>query len=135
MTPLFGPKVFRWLVVGVLFELPDLLLIKVTVGVLGWPYAVGTFCSGWLCTVGRFLVLDRCVFGHARPSFTRLGQYHVANAFGFAIWWSSANALEFLGLHYLVASLVATAVSAGFNLAASFRWVWRKPSKTPGSSG
>ena len=124
---LITPQVVRWFVVGVVFEIPDLILIKVTVGMLGWPYALGTIFSGELCTILRFFVVDRMVFGHARPTLTRLGQYHVANALGFAIWWIGANALEFFGMHYLVASLCATVVSAAFSMASNFLWVWRKP--------
>ncbi len=124
------PRVFRWFVVGVLFEMPDLLLIAFLVGTLGWPYALGTAISGELCTIMRFLVTDRFVFGHRRPTVLRLWQYHLANLLGFAVWWTGANVLEHLGVHYIVASVFATVISAAVNLVSNFLWVWRKPKET-----
>ena len=62
-----------------------------------------------------------------QPRATDPDEYHVANALGFAIWWSAAIALKFVGVHYLVASVLAMFFSVGFSLASNFFWIWRKP--------
>jgi len=121
------PQVMRWLVVGLLFSGLGLGLLKILAGVLAWPYALATFCSGEICTLLRFLMVDRWVFRHRRPTWKRLWQYHVANAVGFAVWWSAANLLKSVGVHYLVASVLAMFFSVGFSLLSNFLWIWRKP--------
>jgi len=121
------PKVVRWLAVGVVFAAVGLGLLKLMAGVLGWPYILATLLSGEIGTILRFLVVDRWVFRHPRPTLTRLWQYHVANALGFGIWWSVANLLEAAGVHYLVASVLAMFFSVGVNMLSNFWWIWRKP--------
>ena len=96
-------------------------------GVLAWPYALATLISGEICTILRFLVVDRWVFSHERPTLKRLWQYHVANALGFAIWWGAANLLKLAGVQYLVASVLAMFFSVGFSMFSNFWWIWRKP--------
>jgi putative flippase GtrA len=86
------PQVLRWLAAGAIFTAAGLALIKVMAGILAWPYALATLISGETCTILRFLVVDRWVFCHKRPTMKRVWQYHVANALGFAIWWVAANA-------------------------------------------
>lgn len=117
----------RWLIVGVLFAGLGLGLIKLLAGVLAWPYSVATFCSGEICTLLRFLMVDRWVFAHRRPTWKRLWQYHVANALGFGIWWAAANLLKLAGVHYILASLFAMFFSVGFSMVSNFFWIWRKP--------
>jgi putative flippase GtrA len=130
MNPLkqiITPQVFRWILIGAFFAGAGLVFIKIMAGILAWPYAIATLLSGEICTIFRFLVVDRWVFGHDRPSLTRLWQYHLANALGFAIWWCAANALKAMGLHYLIASVLAMFFSVGFSMASNFLWIWRKP--------
>src|SRR4051794_734427 len=115
-----SPRVIRWLVVGVVFTGVSVGLLKVMTEFLGWRYIVATFCSGGICMILRFLIVDRWVFGHLRPTWTRLWQYCVANAVGFAIWWAAANVLKSVGVHYLVASVLATFVSVGFSMLSNF---------------
>jgi putative flippase GtrA len=128
----FTPEVLRWLVVGVFFSGVGLGLLKITAGVLAWPYAIATFCSGEICTLLRFLMVDRWVFRHRRPTWKRLWQYHLANVVGFAVWWSAANLLKSVGMHYLAASVLAMFFSVGFSMLSNFHWIWRKPApKSP----
>jgi putative flippase GtrA len=128
---IISPRVLRWFVVGGVFAAVGVGLIKLMAGILGWPYAVATFCAAEVGTVLRFLAVDRWVFGHRRPTWTRLWQYHVANATGFAIWWSAANVLRAAGVHYLLAAVLAMFCSVGFNFLSNFLWIWRKPATTP----
>ena len=121
----------RWCAVGGVFGGVSLVLIKIMAGLLAWPYALATLLSAEICTVLRFLVVDRWVFSHARLTLKRLWQYHVANALGFTIWWSAANVLKTGGVHYLVSAMLATFFSVGFSLASNFLWIWRKPGVEP----
>ena len=102
-------------------------MLKLMAGILGWPYMLATLLSGEIGTVLRFLVVDRWVFRHPRPTVRRLWQYHVANALGFGIWWGVANLLEAAGVQYLVASVLAMFFSVGVNMLSNFWWIWRKP--------
>lgn len=122
-----APQVVRWIAVGVVFAAVGLGLLKLMAGVLSWPYTLATLLSGEIGTILRFLVVDRWVFGHPRPTFMRLWQYHIANALGFGIWWSVANLLAAAGVHYLVASVLAMFFSVGVNMLSNFWWIWRKP--------
>ncbi len=124
------PQVVRWVIVGCAFAGVGVLLLKVTAGILGWPYALATLCSGETGLVLRFCVVDRWVFRHRRPTWTRLGQYHVSNAVGFVIWWCGSNILKNAGVNYLLAPLIATGGSLGFSILSDFHWTWRKPRPT-----
>jgi len=124
------PQVQRWFVAGVLFAGIGLGLLKVLAGILAWPYSLATLCSGEVCTLLRYLMVDRWVFGNQRPTMKRLWQYHVANAIGFAVWWSAANLLKYVGVHYLAASVLAMFFSVGFGLASNFLWIWRDPKRS-----
>lgn len=122
-----SPRVLRWLAVSVFFAALGVGLLKLLVGVLVWPYTFATFFSGEIIILLRFLMVDRWVFNHRRPTWKRLGQYHIANALGFSIWWSAANLLKSSGVHYLLASVLAMFVSVGFSMLTNFLWIWRKP--------
>lgn len=127
LAQLLTPQVFRWIAVGVVFAAIGLGLLKLMAGVFGWSYVLATLLSGEIGTVLRFLVVDRWVFRHPRPTLRRLWQYHVANALGFGIWWGVANLLEAIGVHYLVAAILAMFFSVGVNMLSNFLWIWRKP--------
>lgn len=127
MRKFITPQVVRWLTVGFMFAFVGLGSLKLIAGVLGLPYTLATLISGEIGTILRFLVVDRWVFLHPRPTFRRFWQYQIANALGFGIWWSVANLLEAAGVHYLVASVLAMFFSVGVNMLSNFGWVWRKP--------
>jgi putative flippase GtrA len=50
----------------------------------------------------------------------------VANAGGFALWWTTANTLQRLGVPYLLAATLAVVFSTILSLATNFLWVWRR---------
>jgi putative flippase GtrA len=131
LRKILTPQVWRWFVLGVAFAALGLALIKLMAGVLTWPYAIATFVSGEVCTILRFLAVDRWVFSHRHPTLKRLWQYHVANVVGFGIWWTVANILKAAGVQYLLASVLAMFFSVGFSMASNFLWIWRKPARLP----
>ncbi len=118
--------VVRWLVVGTIFAGVGLSLLKLFFDVLHWPYWLATLVQAEISTLLRYLVNDRWVFRHPRPTWQRLWQYHLATAGGFVVWWVATNLLQAQGVHYLLAAVLGGGCSVGFNLLANFRWVWRK---------
>ena len=116
----------RWSVIGGLFSVLGLGLLHVFFAIFHWPYWFATALQAELCTVLRFLVNDRWVFGERRPTWTRFVHYHIANAGSFAVWWGIANLLQWQGVHHLVAAILAAACSFGVSLVSNFFWVWRK---------
>ncbi len=123
-----GP-LLRWVIVGGIFEVIATPLLYVLHGVWLVPLLVATLLVAELTALPRFFVNDRFVFGQRRPSWQRLWRYHVACAGGFGVWYTVANLLPLLGLHYVIASLCATAFSVGFALASNFGWIWRRRSR------
>jgi len=106
----------------------NLGLLYLLVDVLGVPFFLAPLASAEICLTLRFLANDRWVFGHPRPTWRRLGAYHIAVAGGFVLWWATSNILVFFGVHYLLAALLAIVGSIGFNLATNFAWIWKKRS-------
>ena len=118
-------RITRWWTVGLGFTFLNIPILYVLVDVLAIPLAAATVLAGEAGLLVRFLVNDRWVFQEQRPTWHRLWQYHVAAAGGFVIWWSATNLLSRSGIHYLVASLLATAFSVAWSMGTNFLWVWR----------
>lgn len=116
----------RWALAGGLFMGLNLLFLYGLVDLLGVSVLIGTLIAAEASTVLRYLVNDRWVFGHPAPSWRRLGQYHVANAGAFVVWWTATNAMNHIGVQYLVASVLAVGFSSGVSLGSNFLWIWRK---------
>jgi putative flippase GtrA len=121
----------RWLMAGGVFMVINTAFLYLLVGLMRWPVMLATLISAELCTLLRYLVNDHWVFGHPRPSWRRLWQYHVANGAAFGIWWFAANALNLLGVHYLLAAILAVGFSTGFSMGTNFYWIWRKKHHPP----
>lgn len=115
----------RWWIVGLTFTGGGLIVLYVLRDVLRMPLIGATSLGAEATMLLRFLINDRWVFGHRRPSWTRLWQFHVASAGGGAIWFVTANFLPRLGVHYLLAALAGTAGSVIFSMATNFLWIWR----------
>jgi hypothetical protein len=67
----------------------------------------------------RFAVNHHWVFSARNPIWRQCVQYHVANAGAFSVWWIAANVLALLGVHYLIAGILAVGVSTFFSLFAN----------------
>jgi putative flippase GtrA len=130
-------SVGRWWIVGLTFFFVHLAILYVLKDTLRVPLLAATSFSTEFIILVRFLVNDRWVFSHPRPTWIRLWQFHVASAGGTAIWWTVANTLPRFGIHYLIASTAGTACSVFFSMFTNFLWVWRhrKPAITLSSTG
>jgi putative flippase GtrA len=121
----------RWMLAGGVFMGLSTLFLYLAVGLLGMLVLVGTLVTAELCTILRYLVNDHWVFGHRKPSWRRLIQYHVANGAAFVIWWVATNLMNVLGVHYLLAGILAVGFSTGFSMGTNFFWIWRKKHHPP----
>jgi len=127
LTKLLQSKSFvRWWIVGLAFTGGALVVLYVLRDLLHLPLIVATSAGAEAMLVLRFLINDRWVFGHRRPTWIRLWQFHLASAGGGAIWWIVANLLPRYGVHYLIAAIAGTACSVLFSMATNFLWIWRK---------
>ena len=118
--------VVKWWIVGTAFLVWGLGVLYVLKAYGHLPLLLATAVSAETGTILRFFVNDRWVFGYRRPTLRRLWQYQLANAGSFLIWLAVSNLLPAFGIHYLIASVLATATSVGFSLWTNFLWVWRK---------
>jgi putative flippase GtrA len=107
---------------GILYVVNDLFRL---------PLTIGTALAAEVTTVLRFLVNDHWVFGHERPSWLRLWQFHIASGGGAGIWWVVTNVLPHFGVHYLMASTAGTGCSVMFSMATNFMWIWRRDASAP----
>jgi dolichol-phosphate mannosyltransferase len=119
-------RLLRWLGAGLLSMAASSAFLYAFVDLLGFPVPVATLFTAEACTLLRFLVNHYWVFGQRSPTWKHCLQYHVATAGAFVTWWTVSNVLVFLGVHYILAGLLAVPFSAIVNLLGSFLWVWRK---------
>jgi putative flippase GtrA len=115
----------RWWAVGLAFTAGGIGLMYIMVSVLHFSVLAATTFNFEVPMLLRFLINDRWVFGHRRPTWSRLWQFHLASAGGAIVWWIVANLLPRFGVNYLIASLVGTACSVCFSMGTNFLWIWR----------
>jgi putative flippase GtrA len=126
-----GPKryqLLKWLGAGLAFMGINTLLLYLLVDRLGLLVIIATLIAAEACTLLRFVVNHYWVFGQRNPSLSDCAQYHIANAGAFFIWWVLANLLTALGMHYLLAGVVAVGGSTLVSIGTNFFWIWRKRS-------
>jgi len=119
-------SVLRWLAAGLIFMGVNTAFLFLFVHWMGLKVALATLISAELCTLLRYLLNEKWVFGTLKMSRKRLWQYHVANAGALAVWWLATNVLTGLGLNYILASIVSVGFSTGFSFASNFYWIWRR---------
>jgi putative flippase GtrA len=122
----YHSALFRWLSAGLVFLFINSIFMVVEVEYFKLKALWATLISAELCTVLRFFVNEHWVFKGVGPVWKRLLQYHLANAGSFVAWMIVANLLIHWGIHYLLASALAVAVSIMASMASNFLWVWRK---------
>jgi len=119
-------RIAKWFAAGLGFMGISTLLLFAFVDLLSLSVPLATLLVAELTTLLRFLVNHRWVFGLRNPTLRACIQYHVANAGAFAVWWTTANVLTVLGMHYLWAGILAVACSTSVSLATNFLWIWRR---------
>lgn len=116
----------RWWIVGLGFYAVGLGILYFVTDRLRMPLMFGTLVASEVTLVLRFFINDRWVFKHQRPTWMRLGQFHVASAGGGAVWWVVSNTLPRFGIHYLIAATIGNVCAVFFGMTSNFLWVWRK---------
>ena len=119
-------RLLRWFAAGLAFMGLNTVLLYGLVDKLRIPVVIATLLAAEACTLLRFVVNHYWVFGRRNPTWAHCVQYHIANAGAFAVWWGAANLLTVLGMHYLVAGIVAVACSTLVSLMTNFHWIWRR---------
>jgi putative flippase GtrA len=119
-------RIVKWFAAGLAFMGISTLLLFALVDLLSLSVPLATLLVAELTTLLRFFVNHRWVFGLRDPTVRACTQYHVANAGAFAVWWMTANVLTILGVHYLLAGILAVACSTTFSFATNFLWIWRR---------
>ena len=133
LTRAFTHPLVRWLAAGLAFMGITSAFLFLFVDLLGASVRVGTLLALEASTLLRFYVNEKWVFSSHTVSWRRLGQYHVANAGASVVWWVATNLLNHLGVHHILAAILAVGFSTGFSIASNFLWVWRAkhPPTTP----
>jgi len=124
----------RWWIVGVAFYGVGMGTLYLFHDILGMTLILATLMAAEFTTLIRFVINDRWVFGHLRPTWRRLWQYHVAGAGGTAIWWTVSNILPRFGVYYLVAATIGTGCSVFFSMFTNFLWIWRGKHAVPAAA-
>jgi putative flippase GtrA len=116
---------FKWWLVGMAFLAIGTGALWVAKEPLKMPLWLATITSAEFTLLIRFFINDAWVFGHKRPTWKRLWQFHLASAGGSAIWFVIALGLPQFGVHYLLASVAGSACSMCFSIMTNFLWIWR----------
>ena len=117
-------RVLKWFGAGLALMGINTVLLFVFVERLSLPVLVATLLGAEACTLLRFLVNHYWVFRRRNPTLGACAHYHVATAGTSAVWWVTANMLTVLGVHYLLAGIIAVGGSTLLSLATSFFWIW-----------
>jgi putative flippase GtrA len=127
-------RLVSWVVLGVGAAVAELGLLKLLVDGLLWPLPVATAVAAEALILVKFFIADRWVFGHSRPTWRRLVQYHAACAGALVVYWVVINGLALLGISYEVGFVLGTGASFVWSLLTNFFWVWARPAVRSTSS-
>jgi putative flippase GtrA len=124
-------RVAAWVALGVAGSLVELALLRGLIEGLLWPLPVATAFAAEVLIVCKFLLADRWVFRHQRPTVNRLIRYHGASAGALVVYWLVINWLGLIvGMVYVVAFVVGTAASFIWSFLTNFLWVWAQPARS-----
>lgn len=129
---LINNTIARWWIVGIAFMVINIVLLDWFKQSLGMSLSWASVLSAEICTITRYVANDYWVFGNPYPTWKRCWEYHVANFSSFFVWNFILIALgSKLGVHHMVAAIIATVVSVGLSMVTNFLWVWRpQPSRS-----
>ena len=124
-------RVASWVILGVTSSLLELALLRGLLEGLLWSLPVATAIAAEVLIVIKFLVADRWVFHHPRPTFARLARYQGASAGALLVYWLVINWLGLIvGMLYVFAFIVGTAAAFIWSLLTNFLWVWAQPARS-----
>src|SRR5215207_1644079 len=125
-------RFISWVVLGAGAAVAELGLLKVLYEMLLWPLPIATAVAAEVLILVKFVIADRWVFGHPRPTLHRLLRYHGACAGALVVYWLVINGLAvLLGLAYELGFVLGTGASFVWSLLTNFFWVWARPARRP----
>src|SRR5919201_795585 len=80
------------------------------------PMWTATLAAGAIGTLARVLVNNRWAWGNQYPTWSWPAQDHAAGAGVFVSWWVATNALNNLGLEYLLACVAGEAAATAWSV-------------------
>jgi putative flippase GtrA len=116
-----------WFALSVGAMVVELGLLRglLAVGVVLW---LGTALAAEVLILARFVIADRWVFGHARPTWARLAKYQSSCLGSLAVSWVVTNvAVELAHMDVNFAFLLASGTAFCWSVMTNFLWVWRHP--------
>lgn len=126
LQSILANSVVRWWIVGIGFTVASIPLLHFFEKDLHVTKLISSIVVSEFLTLLRYLVNDRWVFGHPKPSWMRLWQYHVANAGSSVLWLLTYNLLGYwFKIEGAIAVIIATTLSVGLSMATNFLWIWR----------
>ena len=121
-------KLAKWIALGGIAAVLELGLLRALHEGAAVPLPIASFVAAEALILARFFISDRWVFGHARPTRTRLVRYHGACAGALVVYLAVFNLLStLLGLPYAYAFVLGTGLSFAWSLLTNFLWVWAHP--------
>lgn len=122
----------RFLVVGATAVGGNVALFAMLVGVLGWGYLVATVAVFVIGNAVAFVLNRSWVFGSHRSVIPSLARYYGVMATSLGLNLILMHLLvENIGFHYLVASVLVSAIMAGANFVAHDRFTFSVPTSRP----
>ncbi len=122
------PRFARFFAVGALAVGANLALFATLVGILGWDYLLATVAVFIAVNAGAFVLNRGWVFGSNRPVGQSLARYYAVMAVSLAINLFLMRVLvEAIGFHYLLASVMVSAILAVMNFVAHDRITFGPP--------
>jgi putative flippase GtrA len=119
-------QVGRWAALGVGAAVVEWALLRFLVEGLAAPSWLASALAAEALILARFVIADRWVFLHARPSFGRLARYQGACMGALLVYLVTFNALVGgFGVPIAVGFVVGTGASFVWSLVTNFLWVWR----------
>ena len=113
---------------GVVAAGVELALLRVLVEGVAWPLPLASAVAAETLILAKFVIADRWVFGHQRPTVDRLVRYHGACFGALLVYWLVVNGLATLvEMPYVVGFVLGTGAAFVWSLVSNFRWVWSVP--------
>ncbi|MFE5188534.1 GtrA family protein [Streptomyces sp. NPDC056628] len=117
-------RVLRFAVVGGAGTVVNTAALYVLHRLLSVPLVVASAVAVELAVAHNYVLNDRWTFAVRAPSLRRFGKFNMSMLAGLAANVLVVWTLVHVGVHLLVANLLAIAAAFSVNYASSVQWVW-----------
>lgn len=118
----------RFLLVGGSGTVLNFFVLTLTYHYFHWPVILAALVSNELAMVSNFFCHEHWTFNGDRHGTRRLRfvRYQFVAAGGIVLSSVILTVLVRVGLHYLIANLIAIGIAVSWNFFMSHRWAWRR---------